>query len=647
MPLVLIGMAIFVAAQQADAQDEIGTSHWNLSEQGFQLLDDELSYYLYSDSDFRAMLEQPSSSPASQTQALAEVDSGVALAAYETDVDLEKANPLAGVLDSTGNVVMDDLLSNDLLPDDLLPDDLLPPMEILSFEWPAVPHGRSILASNTIEELQAVVDQERISVEEDTHNTESQRVARLQQLSAADEWLQKANQYQRRIQLYGQQTAESNQVSEEKRRLLSEPIQPDEPALGEIDSPQLYRELQDKRAQLATQKVEFDKYTQAIKTLGDRITEIPRERAEATARLEQIQDAIDHNEDTDNELLVNSESNSEIRLLLQYARKRATELELKMLDAEVEQQEVAGLMLPLERDIASRAIAKLETEIEAWKLAARDTRKAEDRREAGMAREASMNAHPNLRDWASRNEQLVQERSQLYDNLKKLESEINTTRDQFDSVVAQVQSVQGKIEAAGLTNESGMLLVNMRRTLLSPGESHMRIHEVQEEMKKVNLQVVALTEEREQLTQPQKLIETEIGISTDEPELFQMANGFIDAKRSYLDQLLTDYRIYRGLLADANVERRKLVDELHATTKYINENALWIRSTSAINLADFTEAGEAARFFVEPEKWNGLLGAALEKGNSKPMGTAVVGVGLFLLFVFNVKLKSSLKRRLG
>lgn len=615
--------------QESETDYKIGASQWNLSEQRFQLFEDELSYYLYGETDFRSLLNQPALSIAQQPTHN-EIASEVALASYDESIDTDRS---------------DDSIENSLL------DELMPPMEILAFEWPAVSHGRSILASNSIAELQAVVDEERMSVEEDTHNTDSQRAARLQQLSAADEWLQKANQYQRRIQLYANQTAESNQASEEKRRLLSEPIDPAEPgnvSSGiEVTSVLLYRELQGKRAQLAAQKSEIDQYTQAIKTLGDRITEIPRERAEATTRLQQIDEAIEHNEDVENELPGTTESNSEIRLLLQYARKRATELELKMLDAEVEQQEVAGKMFPIKRDLASREIAKLEAEIARWEVAARETRKAEDRREAAMAREASLNAHPQLREWASRNQVLVEERSQLYDKLKKLESEIEGTKNQFDSVIEQVQSVQGKIEAAGLSNETGMLLVNMRRTLLSSDESHVRIPEVQEEMKEVNLQVVALTEEREQLSQPQKLIETEIGISSDEQELFQMANEFVDAKRSYLDQLLSDYRIYRGMLADASVERRKLIDELDATTKYINENALWIRSTSAINLADFSEATEAARFFAEPEKWTGMFNAAIEKGNSKPMGTAFVGMGLFLLFVFNFKLRSSLKQRIN
>ena len=262
--LVLAGIAVSVPA---NAQDEIGTYHWNLSEQHFQLLDDELTYYLFSEQDFRTLLQQSAYShayannenlTASQfasppfanhqdvqpASSQGQQDSKIALASYETFDEVDSTD------DSTG-------ISSESEEDTLL-GELLPPMEILAFEWPGVSHGKSILASNTVAELQAVVDQERMSVEEDTHNTESQRAARLQQLSAADEWLQKASQYQRRIRLYSQQTAESNESKEEKRRLLSQPIEPASPPDAGVDSATLYRDLQDKRAQLAARKIEFE-----------------------------------------------------------------------------------------------------------------------------------------------------------------------------------------------------------------------------------------------------------------------------------------------------------------------------------------------------------------------------------------------------
>ena len=648
--LLLISVFVFLCTgAQASAQIGNGpllSEQWNLSQQEFYLVDGELTEHLFGQSQFRAMLDEVVSIVQNPESEMPVPDAHLPIEANQLPSDKGSPEPVENPRHESLEVIPASF-EQELSAADDFTDEFLPPTEILEFEWPAVTtHGRSILASNTVAELLTVVDEERLTIEEDTHLTEGQRTARLQQLSAADEWLQKASQYQRRISLYDQQIAESSKATEEIRNLLSQPITPSTPPTGDdITSAHLNRDLQTKRSQLASQKAEIESYNQAIKNLGDRTMAIPRERAEANERLRNIEEAILHNEDVDLEDLGGAESNSELRLLLQYARKRATELELRMLDAEVEQQEIAGGTFPIERDLVSREIHKLESEIEAWEVAVTETRKSEARRESELAREAVMNAHPQLRDIAERNQVLVNERSDLYEKLQELEQEISQTRNQFDDVSAQRKLVQEKIEAAGLTNATGIMLVNMRRSLLSPGESYVRIQQVESEFKKINLQVVALTEERQQIAQPRKLIEEQLNIDPDDADLFATAGKFIDAKRSYLDQLLTDYRSYRGLLADVNVERQRLIDELDLTIKYANENALWIRSASTIGLTDFTDAAAAARSFSEPQLWNGLFASAIEKGNSKPLGTGVVGLGLFLLFVFNVKLKSSLKRQ--
>jgi hypothetical protein len=187
-----------------------------------------------------------------------------------------------------------------------------------------------------------------------------------------------------------------------------------------------------------------------------------------------------------------------------------------------------------------------------------------------------------------------------------------------------------------------MLLVESRRSLVSPFESLARIKTIHAEQQTVNVAMLTLKEERKPLADPLEFVKQQLGEADEgkfqKQQLEETAVRFAQTKRQYLDDLLNDYNRYRGLLEIQEVSRNELVAQIAENRKYIDEKALWVRNTNRISMADFNASINGVRAFFDPPGWSALGEDLVNRVASKPHEMALGACGLMVIVLMSRRL---------
>ena len=489
-----------------------------------------------------------------------------------------------------------------------------------------------------LEQLESRIETQRASISADSQLSDEEKKSKLQILGEAQEWIKKIQLYETKKREFEDRLQSYPAEIDSSRKLLNHAIpSEDPPAASQVNSESLQRQLMKKRQLLSESKVALEAHVQATKEYQERLTVVPRLRAEANDQLKLTRQAI---EKIENEPQLDS---SPLTLLLLNSKRLALAKQVKMLDAEVAVQELTGKFQPIKHDLTARRIAQLESEIKKWETELKTVRDLETRREAEQARLATATVDPVFKSLAVRNEELVAARKTMHENLQQLAAELSRVQADIETLQSRFGSLKDKIDAAGLTKANGMLLVELRRNLMPAGASQVRIGQIEEDLQTFHLQIVQLTEERAKLHDPVAFIKAQIQREDPAEPLLGLGLKFIDAKRGYLDQLVADNQEYLKLLQNAGVKHQQLIDETHQVRLYIDENALWIRSADPIGLADVSPAVQGAAAFFDPVHWGGALSQVRNRMGSRPYESAIATVGLFLLFVVTRRLKIGLR----
>jgi len=494
------------------------------------------------------------------------------------------------------------------------------------------------LDSLTAEQLATLINAQRESISVDSQLSDEEKKSRLEMLTQAQEWVNKTNLYQTETIEFENRLESYPAEIEASRKLLNNVItSEDPPAASQVDSELLHWQLIKKRQLQEKGKASLETHELESKDYQERLTVVPRLRAEANDRLKLTKQTI---EKIENET---QDKADQLSLILLYSKRLALQKQVKMLDAEAELQELTGKFLPIQHDLIARRISRLESEIKKWEVELKKVRELETQREAEEARLATANVDPALKSMAVRNEELVAARKKMHDDLQNLATELSKVQSDIEALQGRFGSLKDKIDAAGLTKANGMLLVALRRNLVPTGASQLRIGQIGNDLQTFNLQVVQLTEERAELHDPVAHIKAQIQREDPDNALLQLGLEFIDSKREYLDQLVADNQEYLKLLQNAVVKHQQLIDQTHRVRTYIDKNALWIRSAHPVSFSDYSPVVRGAVAFCDPQQWGAAVWQVRNRMGNRPYESAIATIGLFLLFVFTRRLKISLK----
>ena len=366
-----------------------------------------------------------------------------------------------------------------------------------------------------------------------------------------------------------------------------------------------------------------------------RLSDIPKDRATARKRITELDKQLT------NEELGEADTFVMIRL-------RAEELELEYriesLESESKLYELENRLMPLNSDLLARDMKILEKEIESWNHAANLRRRLDLEEEARLARAQVIEAAPALRILAERNAELTERRITFSQQLRDATEEEIQVYELLNKVRGQHENVEKSIIDKTLSQANGLLLVDIRRTMVRPFKSRQRIRQINRELRTIGLERIKLNEQREPLSHPNEYVaEILKGVhsdSTTDEELSVMALEIVESIRQQYDQLSADHHTYTDLLGKIVAESEELVREIEATLQFVNRKSLWVRSAQPLGVEQVAKSRYAVSKFFSPSRWTQLIGHLTHRCVTSPHESAAGLIGLVSLFIFSRRFKA-------
>lgn len=366
-----------------------------------------------------------------------------------------------------------------------------------------------------------------------------------------------------------------------------------------------------------------------------RLGDIPKDRAAARKRITELDKLLT------NEELGEADTFTMIRL-------RAEELELEYriesLESESKLYELENRLMPLNSDLLAREMKILNEEIESWNHAANQRQRMDLEEEARLARAKVLEAAPALRMLAERNAELTERRIKFSQQVRDATEEEIRVYEQLNQVRTQHENVEKSIIDQTLSQANGLLLVDIRRTMVRPFKSRQRIRQINRELRSIGLERIKINEQREPLSHPNEYVaELLAGVhsdSTSDEQLKVMALDIVESIRQQYDQLSADYHTYTDLLGKIVAEREELVGEIEATLEFVNRKSLWVRSAQPLGVEQIAKSRYAVSKFFSPAEWTQLMGALTQRCVNRPHESAAGLIGLVGLFIFSRRFKA-------
>ena len=195
-------------------------------------------------------------------------------------------------------------------------------------------------------------------------------------------------------------------------------------------------------------------------------------------------------------------------------------------------------------------------------------------------------------------------------------------------------SVKAKVEAAGLTDVIGVILLGKRGSLPDVRKHKLNITNRRSETAKARFEWIKYDEQHVELADIEEaasiiLRVLEASLDQDQrQEIETEIRKLLKARREVIKVLIDEYEIYLGNLADLDVKERQLVAKAKEYANYIDENILWVKNTEPLQLSTFPQAWETLIWLVNPQRWWQVLQAI---GRDLRASSPVYGIVVLLV----------------
>lgn len=348
-------------------------------------------------------------------------------------------------------------------------------------------------------------------------------------------------------------------------------------------------------------------------------------------------------------------SNTElIREMITWSISRLKSLRIQVLEKELTSYEARSRSLPLRRDLSVKNADLLEDRVKQLSQELESRRRLEAETTALKARLASTRAHPALAEIAEENSRLADLRTGpegVLDEIAQLDKLVQELDQEERRLRVRYEELKEKVDVAGLTNASGLLLQKEVGNLPNLNEHHQEISLRKSLIPGLHLKIFNLQEKRDALsdrmeeTVQKKLKELSSSIQPENHLAVEQEVRSLLAKRIELyDGLLVDFDSYFSRLVEVDTKQRHLVGLIDTVTDYVDERLLWVRGASPLSLTMIYSAGESLGWFFRFENWRAVSKTLILQFELNPAINLLVLVFLVLIYIFHGILKRALKK---
>ena len=308
---------------------------------------------------------------------------------------------------------------------------------------------------------------------------------------------------------------------------------------------------------------------------------------------------------------------------LSRAKKNILEIQQQMYQANVdsleeEQQyyDIAGPLLTVQRDLAARKLTHSEKMLKFWDKALNEKRRIqanEIKKEAEQAVEKAQYAHPVIKKLAEENAVLAKLQNEVISEMESSNRYGQEVANQLNAIEADFKEVRGRLQVAEkITNVMGMLLLSKRGDL---PDIHQNIEKIKAREGKAALaQLMWSDYDKKWLkladteTQAKKLL-IESGLVESDPEyeeVLKQTAGMLQGQRKIVRKISDDHLDFSEALAKNDLTERKFVKTTRDYARFIDQNILWVRSSTVLKPCQLNDVFPAFSWLISPANWKNL-----------------------------------------
>lgn len=511
------------------------------------------------------------------------------------------------------------------------------------------PAPATMAVTESVVEVRTLVDQLRTQLGTAADLDDAVKADLQKRLDAAAMLLKSVDDSVTRVAGWEAEIESAPQTIEGIRLQLSAPLQEKFPEIVEQETLQeTTQKATEAQTLVTTRAEELAARETDIKTRTDRRTDLPRLIAAMPEKVEALRKQLDAPAPQGENTLLTAARKVEARsqLLAAEQQQRSMQVEQRRID-------VLAELTTLQRDLTQRLLNRAKRQVDAWQVVVADHRKKDIERQAREAREAAAEAHPSLRLTAERATALAERRAEVASLIEKVRKETEASDAVAKKVADAHTSILDKVRiGGGLSTTIGLVLRQKRTELPDLKRYRQRIHEIETELPRIQLERMELDEERSRLADPETAfdqLQAELAASdTVLPQSVteSLIRELLENRVRFIKSLIDDLDSYQSELTRLELSTRSVLTQTEEFTTYIDENVLWIRSNEVLGLSDLTSLASESLELMAWDDWVSMPGLIAESFVSQPLPSIGLGLLAFLILLSRRRAVKSI-RRLG
>ncbi|EMI21719.1 membrane protein containing Mechanosensitive ion channel MscS domain protein [Rhodopirellula maiorica SM1] len=484
---------------------------------------------------------------------------------------------------------------------------------------------------------------ELASIEAATNLSEEDRKTYVERLRKATEWLDNQEVAKKRLAEIETFLLTLPTVLAEAQAGVAAPPEPEPavvPAGGTIA--QLEQQLIGLRTQIEADEKELQRKEREIENRTVRLGDLAKETVELEKRLGDAKKQV--------ATLGTEELSSRVQSIEQQARVLCLEQQLITIKAERRRLEEVAPLLPLQRDLTNRTLNHRKKQLVSWQTAVDKWRKDESLRQAAEARRVADESHPALKSAAEVNAEIAESRIKTaadIERIGKMHEQLQAKNKHFDEAF---ETLRSKVEHAGATSSTGLLLQKQRGELPKPEEFAKRVEIVETEMPATHLQLTEWKQMRRDVSDPDeaaKLMVESLAASVqqyDHDNVVSVVSRLLRDRRDLLDNAIADEESLLRKLNELELINQTVETQVDEFRQFLDQRVLWIRSSDAIALKDLREASKGFLSLMAPSKWIEVAQVFAGDMLRRPIIMVFLASSFLLLLLFHAQMLAAVRR---
>ncbi|MEO1201538.1 MAG: mechanosensitive ion channel domain-containing protein [Pseudomonadota bacterium] len=508
---------------------------------------------------------------------------------------------------------------------------------------PATPADRSVSIEQLETSITAIEAQEGLSEESRTRIIDLLRDAQAQ--------IQNREAAEAAARSFADQIQTSPQETEAVRAELDrEPAQPPtDQSLGINDSMRLAdveQALAKESAALTAADSRLSELESQIQSEEARPEQARARIAELRASREQLARQIDAPAPANEPAVL-----TDARRLAATLRRDAQSAETERLEQELLSHSVRLTLLKSQRDLAERTLAEQRQRVAIYQAAVNSRRQSSAilaQQQATLTGLKSADAHPTVRQFAERNVELARELPDIARDIERATAATAEIEEQARQLEEGFSRSRQRLDIGGVNQLIGRLFFEERRNLPRVAQYRSEVRTRRDALASIGLAQLRIDEQRRDLTpmsgRVDEAMQAIAADVTDPDELASIEDDvreLLSNRRTLLQQAAGTYTSYIRALGDLDIAQRRLLEAADEYKDFLDQNLLWIPSTTPVNLDTLRNIVPAANWALSPASWLSVFTAFAASVADTPL----LATFAFMLIAVSFIALAPLKRR--